>query len=245
MFHDRADGAAVELVLTAVDMFERDKPFVFGLASLTDRVAIVSLARIGAADHAQFERRLTKLVLHEVGHTLGLHHHDRDDCVMRRDPTLASLDTAPDRPCEACHGALSEQADRLGRPGYVALDRARGHLMRGEVLQARAVVVSALRRGPVEPDVVHAFGMAFLEAGHYDESIGVFRLLARHDPTSARTHAALGLAYQLRADGGDRRRAVHHFERALALRPHWERVAQRLDGLQRSAPSAQGPTSEP
>jgi predicted Zn-dependent protease len=239
IFRDRAEDALVEIDITPVDIYEEDKPWVFGLASLTDRVAVVSLARIDD-DDARLPRRLGKLVLHEVGHAMGLHHHDDVNCVMRQDPTVAALDTAPDGPCARCHQNLERHAHALARPGQLALDRARGHLMRGEDDLARQYFVSMLWNEGFDPDVLNAFGLAFFEARRFNEAISILRYVVKQDPRHAQAHVNLGLAYQMRARPGDRALALEHLERALALQPNWDLVAEHIRALQ-TPRSAQGP----
>lgn len=241
LFRDRPRDAVAEIDVTQLDLYEAPKPFVFGLASLTDRVAIVSLARLGLADPPA-NARLRKLVLHEAGHALGLHHHDHDDCVMRQDPTLQSLDTAPEALCRRCHTRLVRNLGVLARPGRSSLDRARGHLARGEREAARQELVRSLVDGRRDPELLEAFAMAFLDAGHYDESISVLAYVARMHPDRARVRANLGLAYQLRGRNGDRERAIDELREALRLRPDWRQpIGIHLEALQAREPSAQGP----
>ncbi len=130
LFLQRAGDAHVELLVTSRDMYEAGKPYVFGLASLIDRVAIISTARIEDGT-SRTARRLAKLVLHEAGHTFGLGHHHDDDCVMRTDATVASLDTAPLHACPRCHARLVQRAGELATPGPFAEDRARTHAVGG------------------------------------------------------------------------------------------------------------------
>lgn len=231
LFRDRSPEALVELTLTGVDIFEVDKPYVFGLASLTDRIALVSLSRIDDDGSDRLRRRLHKLVLHEVGHALGLHHHDDPHCVMRQDPTTESLDSAPERPCEACHGTLSQTAARLVRPGQAALDRARGHLVRGAYDDARMDLAELLHSGEFDHELLRAFATAFFEARQYNEAISLLRFVVKQDPEAAEAHVDLGLCYQVRDREGDRDRAIEHLEAALELRPDWELVADHLDAL--------------
>jgi predicted Zn-dependent protease len=242
LFRDRSSDALVEIAITAMDIYEQRKPFVFGLASLTDRIALVSVARIDD-EPGRLASRLHKLVLHEAGHALGLHHHDDAGCVMRQDPTPASLDHAPRRLCAACHRALVEQAEALSRPGQTDLDRARGHLVRGEAQSAREAFVQALWTGEYDVALLQDFGKAFLDAGQSNEAISVYRYALQLAPDDPQAHVQLGVSYQVRDKRGDRARAISHFERALALRPGWTVVAHHLHGLQRTAPSAQGPAS--
>lgn len=237
MFRDRASDAVAEINITAVDIFEPAKPYVFGLASLTDRVAVVSLARIGGRKTSD---RLRKLVLHETAHTLGLHHHDDEDCVMRQDPTVASLDAAPRRPCAQCRRELAASAQHLARPGQIALDRGRSHLIRGESEAARTLLLGTVWAQEYDAEVLTEFGVAFHEAQKWDDAVGVLKFVVQElDADNARAHVHLGLAYQMRGNEGDIDRAIEHFERAVQLKPEWTTVAAHINVLQ--APSAQGP----
>lgn len=235
LFGDRSPDALVEINLTGVDMYEVDKPYVFGLASLTDRIAVVSLSRIDDDGTEKLRRRLHKLVLHEAGHALGLHHHDDPHCVMRQDPTTESLDSAPERPCEQCHATLSTTASRLMRPGQAALDRARGYLVRGAYDDARLALAEILHAGEFDHELLRAFATAFFEARQYNEAISVLRLVVKQDPAAAEAHVDLGLCYQVRAREGDQDLAIEHLEIALELRPDWELVADHLDALLRTS----------
>lgn len=239
LFEQRSESALVELDITTLDIYEQRKPYVFGLASLTDRVAIVSLARL-ADEPDKLHRRMQKLVLHEAAHTLGLHHHESDQCVMRQDPTPESLDTAPNRLCHKCHAALVRQTKTLARPGQSTLDRVRGHLVRAQRQPAREALVRMLWNGKYDVELLRDFGKVFLEAGQANEAISVYRyaLQLEEDPQS---RVQLGIAFQMRGREGDHARAIQQFERALEMRPEWDIVAQHLDGLQRRSPSAQGP----
>ncbi len=231
LFADRELDAVAELVVTGVDMYEVDKPYVFGLASLTDRIAMVSLSRIDNDGSARRDRRLNKLVLHEVGHAFGLHHHDAHDCVMRQDPTAASLDSAPNGPCEYCHAELSEQSARLARPNQAALDRTRGQLVRGQYDAARATLATLLEAGVFDTDLLRSFASAFFEAKQYNEAISVLRFVVKHNPNLAEAHVDLGLSYQMRGREGDLDLAIEHLDIAVGLRPDWEMIAEHLEAI--------------
>jgi archaemetzincin len=244
IFRARARDAVVELNITPLDMFERDKPYIFGLASLTDRVALISLARI-RQPRDRLEARLTKLVLHEVGHTLGLPHHSDAGCVMRQDPTVTSLDRAPLSPCAACHAALVRQAEQLSRAGQIALDRAVGHLSRGEPKAARHSFVRALWEGTLDDHVLTAFGVVFLRAGHYNDAISILEYAIQRGDGRPETRTSLGVALQLRGWPADTGMAIYHFERALDMRPNWHRLATHIANLRVEPTRAQGPEREP
>jgi tetratricopeptide (TPR) repeat protein len=94
--------------------------------------------------------------------------------------------------------------------------------------------------GRYDVELLRDFGKVFLEAGQANEAISIYRYALELEE-DAQTLVQLGIAYQMRDRSGDRQRAIRAFERALELRPGWDMVAQHLDGLQRSSPSAQGP----
>lgn len=233
LFRDRAPDALIEIDLTGDDIFEEGKPFVFGLASLSDRIAIISTARLQSRDERLYADRLTKLVMHEAGHTFGLHHHADDDCVMRRDPSVTSLDEAPTTPCRRCRSKLQRRARTLARPGQLALDRARGLLVRRDADTARQLLLGTVWAGEYGSSVLHEFGIAFQKSGQLDDAIGIFQFLIEESPNHARGHVSLGIALEARDRAGDRAKAIAHFERALELRPGWTTVAAHLDALQR------------
>lgn len=240
LFEVRSHDAVVELYVTAIDLYEPGKPYVFGLASLPDRTAVLSLARLSSEAPGQERQRLITLVRHEFGHAVGLSHHDVADCVMRQDPTVTSLDEAPDGPCTRCHASLARRLESLGRPGQAELDRARGLLVRDRREQARRTLVMALRRHPPDVELLDAFGRVFYEARQYDEAIALLRGTVARDPARASAFVQLGLAYQRRAHEGDLARAVGSFEQALELRPDWAKVAEHLE-VTRAEQRAQGP----
>lgn len=240
LFESRSRDAVVELDITALDLYEPGKPYVFGLASLPDRTAILSLSRLSDDGSALARTRMTTLVKHEFGHAVGLAHHDVEGCVMRQDPTVASLDRAPEGPCSRCHKRLREQIERLGRPGQTTLDRARGLLVRGRQEQARQELVDALWTYRLDAELLDAFARLFFEAGQYNEAISLLRHAVKQEPQRAAVYVQLGLAYQHRGRDGDLARAVGHFEHAVRLRPDWDSVVDHLE-LTRGQLSAQGP----
>ncbi|OPX22831.1 MAG: hypothetical protein B1H03_03375 [Planctomycetales bacterium 4484_113] len=89
------------LFITEEDLYVRGLNFVFGLAAPGGRAAIVSNARFGeepagsrVLENGVPLERLTKVALHEIGHTLLLRHSDDPRSVMKYHNSLAELDAS-------------------------------------------------------------------------------------------------------------------------------------------------------
>ncbi|HWB08020.1 MAG TPA: archaemetzincin [Pirellulales bacterium] len=100
------DDAVAVLALTTADLWPGQNNFVFGQASRTERVGVWSLYRFGDADdpqsNDQFRRRLFKVALHEMGHTLGMMHCVAYECCMNGSNSLEELDRNPMWLCPEC-----------------------------------------------------------------------------------------------------------------------------------------------
>jgi archaemetzincin len=55
---------------------------IFGLGYVNGNSCIISGFRIASADNNLFNNRLRKVILHEIGHNLGLPHCSVDTCIM-------------------------------------------------------------------------------------------------------------------------------------------------------------------
>jgi archaemetzincin len=100
---ERVPARARKVVaLTDVDLFIPVLTFVYGEAQLGGTAAVVSTARLGASEPAQFLPRLVKTCVHEVGHTFGLVHCDGPRCVMRRSTNVGGLDIKAAAFCPDC-----------------------------------------------------------------------------------------------------------------------------------------------
>lgn len=102
------------LGITSVDLYIPIFTFVFGEAQLGGRAAIISVFRPGGdpdgvrPPHALFLDRLTKLGLHELGHTFGLGHCREEGCLMGFSANLEKLDQKNLTLCPYCQIMLND-----------------------------------------------------------------------------------------------------------------------------------------
>ncbi len=102
-----ADAVAV-LALTDSDLWPKGdrhiKNFVFGQASLGDRVGVWSIARLGDpnVDFPLCLRRTLQVALHETGHMFGIQHCTAYECGMNGSNSLTESDGQPMAFCAEC-----------------------------------------------------------------------------------------------------------------------------------------------
>jgi len=96
--------AAAMIALTNEDLFPDDlMNYVFGQASMENRVGVWSLARLH--DNANFDtflRRTLKIAAHETGHMFSMHHCTKYECVMSGSNYLGEADSRPIDACPEC-----------------------------------------------------------------------------------------------------------------------------------------------
>lgn len=105
------------LAVTGEDLVPRGNwNYVFGQASLYDRVGAFSFARFDPAffnrprnpgDDVLITRRQCGTLAHEIGHMFGIKHCVYFRCVMNGSNSLAESDKAPLHPCPICLRKLS------------------------------------------------------------------------------------------------------------------------------------------
>lgn len=102
------DDAVALIAFTASDLYPReDWNFVFGMASLRERVGVWSIYRYGdpAAGAAEFTfclKRTIKVGTHETGHMLGILHCVAYECNMNGSNSLPESDASPLALCPEC-----------------------------------------------------------------------------------------------------------------------------------------------
>lgn len=104
------DDVIAILGLTSEDLYpDPDWNFVFGQASLEDRIGVWSFHRFGELEkeRPQVLERTLKTAVHELGHMLGLQHCIAFECVMNGSNHLGENDRRPLEPCPSCLAKLS------------------------------------------------------------------------------------------------------------------------------------------
>ena len=88
--------------------------FVFGVAQVAGRCAVISLHRLHQEvyglppDPALLLQRSAKEAIHELGHTCGLRHCIRYDCVMHSSESVEQADLKRLTFCPGCTSKLAE-----------------------------------------------------------------------------------------------------------------------------------------
>lgn len=117
------DDALAYIAFTATDLYPaRDWNFVFGLASIEDRVGIWSVARLrdtsaGSGVSRKMLTRTLKLATHETGHMLSMGHCTGFECNMCGSMTVEETDRYPLCLCPVCLAKVhwATQVDPAGR----------------------------------------------------------------------------------------------------------------------------------
>ncbi len=101
----RPVDAVALLAFTPEDLFPDPAwNFVFGQASLTERVGVWSIHRFGnpTKEKPLFVTRTLKVAGHEMGHMFGLHHCTAHACVMNGSNSMPESDSQPLELCPVC-----------------------------------------------------------------------------------------------------------------------------------------------
>ena len=103
----RADDAVAVIGLVTCDLWPGDLNWVFGQASLRDRVGVWSLHRNGDPHESEAAyrlclRRTLKTAVHETGHMLGIPHCSAYECCMNGSRSREESDRQPLEFCPEC-----------------------------------------------------------------------------------------------------------------------------------------------
>ena len=107
--------------LLRVDLFIPILTYIFGQASLSGKIAIVSLFRLRNElyglknDNDLLLERISKVVIHELGHTFGLIHCNDPFCIMRSSTYVEDIDQKDKQFCHSCRDELISRTSQIKR----------------------------------------------------------------------------------------------------------------------------------
>jgi len=105
--------AIVVMAITEKDLYPKPSwNYVFGLASLKERIGVSSIFRysekeIDSSNYSVCLERLIKTSSHEIGHMFSIPHCTYAICVMNGSNSLTESDAQPNRLCSQCLSKLS------------------------------------------------------------------------------------------------------------------------------------------
>jgi len=101
----RKDGLRFDLRLglVDVDIYSQGMNFIFGLADPLKKTAIVSTYRLTSEKKNE---RISKEIIHEIGHLLGLRHCSSPKCVMYFSNTITDTDNKGTDFCKDCRSRV-------------------------------------------------------------------------------------------------------------------------------------------
>lgn len=103
VFHD-----GITLGVTKQDIYVDNLNFVFGLAEMGGKRALISTFRLDPTFYGEpfnkelYYLRILKEALHEIGHVLGLPHCENKTCVMSFSNSILDVDKKSPFYCENC-----------------------------------------------------------------------------------------------------------------------------------------------
>lgn len=184
-------------------------------------------------------RELKAVLLHELGHAIGLwgHSQDSNDVMYRKSsatyPTrrdkntlLKLLSTTPDSPCH--ESAMAELRSDISRnPDIAHLHFWLGTVYadKGEDDLAIKELLTALKLSPNLLKAAHRLGRIFQKEGMYGKAISYYSKEAELEPSPG-LYGIIGMLY-LRQEKHDK--AINYFEKALHMDSNF--LAARTDAL--------------
>lgn len=139
--------AAALIAFTTEDLYpDESMNYVFGQASLEDRVGVWSLSRLDDnTNEMGFLRRTLKIAAHETGHMFSMRHCTKWECLMSGTNHLAETDSRPVDACPECTAKICWLTDVGQKERYDKLAvfcRKNGLTIEAEEFTRKSVAIS-------------------------------------------------------------------------------------------------------
>ena len=108
-----ADPGDRALGVTSGDLYSGTFNFIFGLAKVMGKPAVISIARLSSPDLQRFRERVAKEAIHELGHTFGADNCPNRECVMSFSNSVDAVDRKTASFCGRCRPTIEFTAKRL------------------------------------------------------------------------------------------------------------------------------------
>jgi archaemetzincin len=120
----KSDSTGIVLGLTGKDIYVADKDEhgrikepeskyavwgILGLGYQPGDACVISDARFRNTDNSKYDHRLRAIVIHEVGHNIGLPHCKTPHCIMNdANEHISTIDSGENDLCESCRNKLAQ-----------------------------------------------------------------------------------------------------------------------------------------
>jgi archaemetzincin len=112
---EKTKGGEKVLAICNFDIFSPGNEFVYGIAQVGGRVALISLYRLDRrfygkpSDQETLSSRAAREAVHELGHTYGLGHCKDEKCVMSFSKDILAVDKKESHFCGSCREILRKR----------------------------------------------------------------------------------------------------------------------------------------
>jgi len=112
-------GVAKVVAITKVDLFIPILTYVYGEAQLGGKACIISTYRLNEgispiSTQKNYQLRVVKEAIHELGHTFKLRHCPDHTCIMHYCRNVKDVDMKSDQLCRYCNVLLEDETKKAG-----------------------------------------------------------------------------------------------------------------------------------